>query len=90
MMGGKGQRAGYGVRNEMSRLQVQLANVDSQIVPGRHSADVNRYERTPEHCKPPAPAWEGNGEETPTENVPICVWTPGSILMLGDAPLVLK
>ena len=31
------------VRDKMSRLQMQLANVDSQIVPGRHSSDVDRY-----------------------------------------------
>ena len=31
------------VKDEMSRLQMQLANVDSQIVPGQHSTAHDRY-----------------------------------------------
>ena len=31
------------VKDEMSRLQMQLANVDSQIIPGRHATAHDRY-----------------------------------------------
>jgi len=37
------------VRDEMSRLQMQLANVDSQIVPGRHLAAHDRCVNVTSH-----------------------------------------
>jgi len=35
------------VRAEMKKLQMQLAGINSQIVPGRHS---NEYDRSVCHC----------------------------------------